>query len=651
MLEFWASGALGEMGILRGGSLLELTVADDSALTTNTATAVTDAAIKDLYVADDTNSQAVVDISSLFSPNNDDTKKDIHLLIQRKTLNGKVDQKLFDDTLDQFTSASETLSATDQARDWVIKEWLVDNPSDKREVDVHLYHDSVTLDNDSENISPLAAPNGSAQEEYLEDNPTYALGKLIQPNTGDINQDGVLDCWDGYNIGWDDLTHSNPNHSANFVQITVTLPEGMDYSTAKLEFDYTMAMAVIPSNTSAPPNGDGSIRIWTRNGSEARNGAYVSDDQSPGSSGDLIMANWALKASDFGFSDTKRTVTFFVEGVAENRNIQTYSEVQQYGKPTTAITIKLFADGNLNKPAVTDTVHYIVGGSDTFYWQLLHHPELRAALACNGIYSRDNMSKYCLQLLSFEQLISCGFTPVDANWLSSDDLYSGFGAGVYHDYISGDNLLVFEGTNPKTISDWVANFKQGLGFTSCQYTTAMTLATDLRHRWDRRPAQPPSVLTPTTPADWLITGHSLGGGLAAAASIVSGFRAMTFNAAGVNFTTVQPFDPTITSQAQLETAAKRIITSYVVNGEILNYFQDSPSMLALYVSPAVYLSLLVVGMPPQSIGTRVTLDSHVSILVPIPLLWWQNAASLYQRGTLHSYYIESLLLSYGFPLS
>ena len=158
------------------------------------------------------------------------------------------------------------------------------------------------------------------------------------------------------------------------------------------------------------------------------------------------------------------------------------------------------------------------------------------------------------------------------------------------------------------------------------------------------------MLTPTTPGNWLVTGHSLGGGLAAAASIVSNFHALTFNAAGVNYLTVQKFwtdqglISTINSQSQLESAAQSLVTSYVVDGEILNYFQDNPSMIAVYVSPATYLVLLATGLPPQSIGTRVTLDSHEIILPP-------SLAALYQRYTLHSYYIESLLLSYGFPLS
>jgi hypothetical protein len=174
---------------------------------------------------------------------------------------------------------------------------------------------------------------------------------------------------------------------------------------------------------------------------------------------------------------------------------------------------------------------------------------------------------------------------------------------------------------------------------------AMGIAKSLADYWNAPGRTVPTVMTPTAPAGWLITGHSLGGGLAAAAAIVSNFHALTFNAAGVNYVTVQQFKPSLnlTSQAQLQAIAQTCVTSYVVDGEILNYLQDNPSMSAVYVSPAAYALLLAIGMPPQSIGTRVTLDSHETIL-------GTGLIALYQRYTLHSYYIESLLLSYNFPL-
>ena len=74
--------------------------------------------------------------------------------------------------------------------------------------------------------------------------------------------------------------------------------------------------------------------------------------------------------------------------------------------------------------------------------------------------------KYCLQLLNFDQLNGpsggCGFTPTDSNILTNGDSNTGLGVGVYHDYISGSNLLTFEGTDPTSLADWLNNIAQAL---------------------------------------------------------------------------------------------------------------------------------------------------------------------------------------------
>jgi hypothetical protein len=65
-------------------------------------------------------------------------------------------------------------------------------------------------------------------------------------------------------------------------------------------------------------------------------------------------------------------------------------------------------------------------------------------------------------------------------------------------------------------------------------------------------------------ADVELTGHSLGGGLASAASEASGLPADTFNAAGLNSGTVAKYGGTVQSSA---------INAYRVNGEILGDVQ------------------------------------------------------------------------------
>ncbi|MEI2774796.1 MAG: hypothetical protein V9G19_02270 [Tetrasphaera sp.] len=79
-------------------------------------------------------------------------------------------------------------------------------------------------------------------------------------------------------------------------------------------------------------------------------------------------------------------------------------------------------------------------------------------------------------------------------------------------------VLAFAGTDPLSPDDWLNNAAQLTG-TSSQYAEGMALAVALHHRY----------------GDQLVfTGHSLGGGLAAAAAVATGCPAVTYNAAGVS---------------------------------------------------------------------------------------------------------------------
>ena len=88
-------------------------------------------------------------------------------------------------------------------------------------------------------------------------------------------------------------------------------------------------------------------------------------------------------------------------------------------------------------------------------------------------------------------------------------------------------VLAFAGTDFSSIwCDWVkTNLAQAIpyyGVYPLQYRLAVLLALKLARA------------TKGHESEWLITGHSLGGGLASAASVVSGLHAVTFNPAGLN---------------------------------------------------------------------------------------------------------------------
>jgi hypothetical protein len=73
---------------------------------------------------------------------------------------------------------------------------------------------------------------------------------------------------------------------------------------------------------------------------------------------------------------------------------------------------------------------------------------------------------------------------------------------------------------------------------------------------------------------WTITGHSLGGGLASAASLVSGFHADTFNAAGIHSATVPRF---LNGAAPLGNANN--ITAYRTESDELTEMQEGNTVV------------------------------------------------------------------------
>ncbi|WP_336748364.1 PAAR-like domain-containing protein [Pantoea vagans] len=120
--------------------------------------------------------------------------------------------------------------------------------------------------------------------------------------------------------------------------------------------------------------------------------------------------------------------------------------------------------------------------------------------------------------------------------------------------VFGDGMsatVVFRGTRNGT--DWKNNLEQGTGFNSDYYNQAVTIGTYVKDS--------------TAPVD--IAGHSLGGGLASAASRASGQPGWTFNAAGLKPDTVEKYGGSVVTPKDTEN-----ITAYRVNGEILTAVQE-----------------------------------------------------------------------------
>lgn len=138
-----------------------------------------------------------------------------------------------------------------------------------------------------------------------------------------------------------------------------------------------------------------------------------------------------------------------------------------------------------------------------------------------------------------------------------NDLPSGLTSALYRDD-AGRYVLAFAGTYRTSLRSWKTNFAQGLGIPARQYVLAGRLGKLARGAFGD---------------ELVITGHSLGGGLATTAALKSGAPAVTFNAAGLSDQTIRGLG--IDATAAREYAAAGNIRTYVVAGDPLTVLQDS----------------------------------------------------------------------------
>jgi hypothetical protein len=98
----------------------------------------------------------------------------------------------------------------------------------------------------------------------------------------------------------------------------------------------------------------------------------------------------------------------------------------------------------------------------------------------------------------------------------------GFSASLTYSDETKTYYLAFRGTEPwlAGLPDWWANIAQGLGFRTSQHDQAIKLAQEVQSKLRN--------------ARLVLTGHSLGAGMAAAASYATGLNATVFNPASVS---------------------------------------------------------------------------------------------------------------------
>ncbi|WP_222985421.1 lipase family protein [Psittacicella gerlachiana] len=120
---------------------------------------------------------------------------------------------------------------------------------------------------------------------------------------------------------------------------------------------------------------------------------------------------------------------------------------------------------------------------------------------------------------------------------------------IWQDFWQPKYILVFKGTGILFLDDWENNIQQALGKESKYYQHAIKLAK--------------AIVSAHKSAEVYAVGHSLGGGLATVFAMVSGAKAITYNAAGISENTLM--------EARYDC---KNIDAYYVKGEALQALQQ-----------------------------------------------------------------------------
>lgn len=188
------------------------------------------------------------------------------------------------------------------------------------------------------------------------------------------------------------------------------------------------------------------------------------------------------------------------------------------------------------------------------------------ALLAKDVYAPVTGSLAGFTRLSDDALMNAGIDPA-----SLSDSASGFLAGIYID--NQQYVLSFAGTND--INDWLSNIRQATGYEDVQYNQAVALGKTAKMAFGDA---------------LVITGHSLGGGLATTAALASGAFAVTFNAAGVSDHTLNRLgmNPAQARQSAESGGVRRYSEQY----DLLTDTQESTSLI------------------PDAIGHKITLANN-----------------------------------------
>jgi hypothetical protein len=189
-------------------------------------------------------------------------------------------------------------------------------------------------------------------------------------------------------------------------------------------------------------------------------------------------------------------------------------------------------------------------------------------------------------------------SPLPEGWKVNrviEDKLSGFMAVEYESNFERPRrkVLAFRGTDPSQAGDRETDLKQGLGLYTDQYKEAEDVARDMFNK---------------NAKGFDITGHSLGGGEASQAGLLTGQPTYTFNAAGLHVNSMMraKIDPNDLARQQ------KVIQAYYSDHDPLSWPQDHPliaktALKALIPGPLGTVVAPIIDNPhnlPAAVGIR-----------------------------------------------
>ncbi len=198
-----------------------------------------------------------------------------------------------------------------------------------------------------------------------------------------------------------------------------------------------------------------------------------------------------------------------------------------------------------------------------------------------------------------EELEKLGISP---SMLSDES--SGFKAAIYRNVNAKTGepayVVAYAGTEA-SVNDIMTDAVQGMGLPSTQYNKARDLAVAMD-------------IATHDQGGFETTGHSLGGGLAAAGSAVTSAHGTTFNAAGLHENTTERWD--LSTEERDRNAAN--VDAYYNSDDPLNMAQNNRAAVFAASSPLIgvpqAVGLYVSGALPPAYGQQHEIHSEAGIL-------------------------------------